>query len=55
MQVVRLPVVYVSGVLAQRVMQRSLTKVNLAGASAMPVAMATAALHVMPGAMTDSM
>ena len=33
-------------------MHLSLAKANLAGASAMPGAMATAALHVMPGAMT---
>ena len=32
-------------------MHRSLSKDNLAGASAMPGAMATAALRVMPGAM----
>ena len=52
MQVVKLSVVYFSGILAQRVMHRSLSKDNLTGASAMPGAMATAALRVMPGAMT---
>ena len=51
--VVKLQVVItVSGNIDQRVMRPSLATANLAGASTMPGAMVTAALHVMPGAMT---